>query len=91
MAHEWHAVGAEPFSRRFGTPREERFWLVVMNADGSSGLDAQVRYEVGLAPGAGWGWLIGVPVGIGLMILGLGIAIRRPRSVAPAIGPSPGP
>lgn len=79
MAHEWTAVGAEPFAgRRFGTPPAERFWLVAMNADGSPGVAADLRYEVGLAPSAGSAWLFGIAAGIGLAVTGIVSAVRRP-------------
>lgn len=79
MAHEWKAVGGEPFAEpRFGTPPAERFWLVAMNADGSPGVAADLRFEVGLAPSARWGWLFGIAAGIGLVVTGIVIAGRRP-------------
>ncbi|MGL6278954.1 MAG: hypothetical protein ACRC50_05290 [Gaiella sp.] len=79
LSHEWRAVGAEPFAGpRFGTPPAERFWLVVMNTDGSPRVAADVRYEVGLAPSARWRWLVGIAAGIGLVVTGMVLAVRRP-------------
>lgn len=83
LTHDWRAVGAEPFAGpRFGTPPSERFWLVVMNADGSPGVAADLRFEVGLAPIAKWPGRVGMLAGIGLVVAGIAVTIRRPRSLA---------
>lgn len=86
MTHEWRALGAEPFSKEFGTLPKDRFWLVVMNADGSPGMNANLRYEVALAPRMRWPWLIGVAAGLGLVVVGIVLAIRRPARGAPNDG-----
>jgi hypothetical protein len=78
LTHQWRATGADPFAG--GTRPSERFWLVLMNADGSPGVAADLRFEVGLAPRTRWPWLIGIMAGIGLVAAGTAVAIRRPRS-----------
>ena len=78
LTHRWRAVGGDPFA--FGTPRSERFWLVLMNADGSPGVAADLRFEVGYAPMDKWWGRFGMLVGIGLVVTGIVLAFRRPRS-----------
>ena len=87
LTHDWRAVGAEPFAGpRFGTPPSERFWLVVMNADGSPGVAAGLSFEVGLAPIDKWPGRIGMLVGIGVVVAGIAVAVRRPRRTSASSG-----
>lgn len=78
LTHRWQAVGGDPFAG--GTPPSERFWLTLMNADGSPGVAADLKFEVGYAPLDKWPGRLGMLAGIGLVVTGLVLAGRRPRA-----------
>ena len=79
LRHRWRAVGIDPFDAPRTLPSES-FWLVLMNADGSPGVAADLRFEVGYAPMDKWWGRFGMLAGIGLVVAGIVLALRRPRS-----------
>ena len=89
----WTAQISGPGSQELTwEPAEGDWMLVVMNADGSAGLQVQARVgaEFPALTGIGWGLLVGGLVLVVGAVALLVVAVRTPRDRRPPLPPAPG-
>jgi hypothetical protein len=89
----WTAQASGPGTQQLSwEPAEGNWMLVVMNADGSAGLQVEARAgaEFPALTGIGWGVLVGGLLLTAVAVALLVVAVRTPRDRRPPLPPAPG-